>query len=138
MATTETIAQHAGSAITDFGEAQPGLRAEIAEDCSSATVIWIETLNWHREYDGERFATLQDTDGSFTSEASKEMADYVKEFLAESEWNVPNADIVHEPGEEWDDEDEPNVAITYRFGLPRGRTPLWRSSWRWHGLSLGR
>ena len=49
---TETIAPHAGNIIEgeDLASENPGARAEVAEDCSHVTVIWIEPLRFHLEH----------------------------------------------------------------------------------------
>lgn len=126
---TETIAPYAGDIITgdDLASENPGARAEVAEDCSHVTVIWIEPLRFHLEHAPEHMEHLlspksdpddEDEAVYFTDEARQEFATYMREFLASEKWNVENADILPDDGEEWDDES--CVAISYRFDTPNG------------------
>lgn len=128
--TTQTLAAHAGDAImgADLGsEENPYARAEVAEDCSNVTIIWIEPLHFHLNTYPEDLEYLlspksdpddEDEAVYFTDEARQEFATYMGEFLASNKWNVENADVLPEDGEEWDDES--CVAISYRFDTPNG------------------
>lgn len=130
MATeTQTLAPYAGNIIAgeDLASENPGARAEVAEDCSHVTIIWIEPLAFHLEHWPEHMEHLlspktdaDDEDESvyFTSEARQEFSDFMGEFLAGPKWEVQNADILPDEGEEWDDES--CVAISYRFDTPNG------------------
>lgn len=120
MASTDTIAAHAGDVIAghDLASDNPYARAEVAEDCSHITVIWNEPLNWHSAYNTEGYGNLIGDDNYFTNEARTDFAAFMAEFMAGQEWNVAGADIQPEDGEEWDD--EPCVAISYRFNTPNG------------------
>lgn len=129
---TETIAPHAGDTLSaqDIGSDQnPYARAEVAEDCSTITVIWIEPLHFHLETFPEHMENLlapknnpddEDEPVCFTDEARQEFATYMSEFLASEKWNVAGADILPDEGEEIGAGDEPCVAISYCFDAPNG------------------
>lgn len=125
----ETLAPHAGNIIAgaDLASENPGARAEVAEDCSHVTVIWVEPLRFHLETFPEHLENLlapktdpddEDEAVYFTDEARQEFATYMSEFLASNKWNVEGADILPDDGEEWDDES--CVAISYRFDTSNG------------------
>lgn len=125
----ETLAPHAGNIITgdDLATENPGTRAEVAEDCSHVTVIWIEPLRFHLETFPEHLENLlapktdpadEDEAVYFTDEARQEFATFMIEHLASEKWTVENSDILPDDGEEWDDES--CVAISYRFETPNG------------------
>lgn len=127
---TETLAQHAGDVLSAEyvgSDQNTYARAEVAEDCSNVTLIWIEPLRFHLEYAPEHMEALlapkSDADDEdeavyFTDEARQEFATYMSEFLASNEWNVEGADILPDDGEEWDGES--CVAISYRFDTSNG------------------
>ena len=126
---TQVLAPYAGDAISgaDLSSDNPGARAEVAEDCSHVTIIWIEPLHFHLGHYPEDLENLlapktiaddEDEAVYFTDEARQEFATYMSEFLAGPKWNVENTDILPDSGEEWDDES--CVAISYRFDTPNG------------------
>lgn len=126
---TETIAPYAGNIIEgeDLASENPGARAEVDEDCSHVTVIWIEPLRFHLEHFPEYLENLlapktdpddEDEAVYFTDEARQEFADFMVEHLASEKWTVEGADILPDDGEEWDDES--CVAISYRFETSSG------------------
>lgn len=126
---TSTIAAYAGD-IIPLGELvgsdeTPGIRAEVAEDCSSITIVWVESLQYHMEHWPEHMEHLvapksgpddEDEAVYFTDEARQEFATYMIEFLANE--GAEKADILPDDGEEWDDES--CVAISCRFDTPNG------------------
>lgn len=124
---TETLARYAGDIIAGdiLASENPGTRAEVAEDCSAATIIWIEPLRFHLEHAPQDMghllaikATPEGNDVAFTDEARQEFTTYMSEFLASDKWNIDNADILPAPEEEWDN--EACVALAYHFDTPNG------------------